>query len=153
MPNNEFDQRIAQRQSYIRGLDGVEAFLLLLAFMWSLAIIFLPPGKTHDPTCSALQSWLPWFPVRLHGWGLMTVCIFHGFGSRWKWPDLRAACIGLETIFFLYAYFSILLSHEYLVGLWCLPVVILFSSLNFATLLKPRGLPQWELEHRQRGSH
>lgn len=151
MADKEFNQFRARRETFIRGLDGVEAFILLFAFMWALEIIFLPKWTTSDPICNALQSWLPWFPVRLHGWGLLTVCILHGFGSRWKWPDLRALCIAGETMFFLYAYWSIVLTGFYLAGLFVLPVVILFSSLNFATLLRPEVL-RWARAKKRAGS-
>ena len=136
MNDEEFERFRIMRRRLMGWQDGVEILLAVLAFAWALEMIFLPFGVPNDPISQSLLNWQPSVPVPLHGWLLATTCIVHAAAAWGKDPDMRCCCCFAETCFFFYAWYSVILHHLYLPLLFCGPVLIFFSAVNFWTLVR-----------------
>jgi hypothetical protein len=142
MDDEQFERFQILRRRIAGWQDGVELLLGVVLFWWAVEMIFMPADNTIDPIAMSLRNWLPGLPIWAHGYILGLTCLIHLAAAAGKDPDLRCSCCFFETCFFFYAWYAVILHHIYAPLAFCGPTFILFSAVNFWTLIRivPAGV-------------
>ena len=117
--------------------------MMCAAALWGLQLIIFGRISGLEPVSNALRELTPWwwFQPPVHGALLLTVTACHVRAMYLDVAGRRRHCVAAEMVFYIYAWWALMLSHTYVPYFMIAAVYITFSFLNFSALKQPAPAP------------
>jgi hypothetical protein len=136
MTSTEYRDRKLRYDRAKQLLDTSELMILCIVIVWGLmlALSFLGTARGDAPLFSSIT---PYIPMPIHGVSLLVLGAIHLtviFANNTTW---RRRCIGAQMLFFLYAAWTLVLHGRTGLELVGVLIYIVFSAMNFQSLLRP----------------